>query len=195
MRGVVPSRTKGSVMRGRDRRADRRDERETFGRTGNAVRYQMRDKMLSIGGDSWIENEAGQKAFKVNGKAVRARTTLVLEDANGRDLLKIQDRPVRVRDAMDIEDAGAGISAKVKKSLVAPLRDRLSVEVAGAPDMDVKGNLVDHEYEISQGGTKVAEVSKKWFRVRDTYGVEVSPGQNDALILAITVCVDQMSAG
>jgi len=195
MRGVVPSRTKGSVMRGRDRRADRRDERETFGRTGNAVRYQMRDKMLSIGGDSWIENEAGQKAFKVNGKAVRARTTLVLEDANGRDLLKIQDRPMRVRDAMDIEDAGAGISAKVKKSLVAPLRDRLSVEVAGAPDMDVKGNLVDHEYEISQGGTKVAEVSKKWFRVRDTYGVEVSPGQNDALILAITVCVDQMSAG
>ncbi len=182
-------------MRGRDRRADRREERETFGRAGNAVRYQMRDKLLSIGGDSWIENEAGQKAFKVNGKAVRARTTLVLEDAHGRDLLKIQDRPVRVRDAMDIEDAGAGTSAKVKKSLVAPLRDRLSVEVAGAPDMDVKGNLVDHEYEISQGGTKVAEVSKKWFRVRDTYGVEVSPGQNDALILAITVCVDQMSAG
>jgi uncharacterized protein YxjI len=159
------------------------------------VRYQMREKLMSIGDDSWIENEAGQKAFKVNGKAVRVRNTLILEDANGRELFKIQDRPVRIKDSMDIEDAGAGTSATVKKALVSPLRDRLSVSVAGGADMDVQGNLLDHEYEISQGGTKVAEVSKKWFRVRDTYGVEVTPGQNDALILAITVCVDQMAAG
>jgi len=159
------------------------------------VRYQMREKLMSIGEDSWIENEAGQRAFKVNGKAVRVRNTLILEDANGRELFKIQDRPVRIKDSMDIEDAGAGTSATVKKALVSPLRDRLSVEVEGGPDMDVQGNLLDHEYEISQGGTKVAEVSKRWFRVRDTYGVEVTPGQNDALILAITVCVDQMAAG
>lgn len=182
-------------MRGRERREERRDERATFGRGGNAVRYQMREKLMSIGDDSWIENEAGEKAFRVNGKALRVRSTLILEDAHGRELFKIQDRPVRIKDSMDIEDAGAGTSATVKKALVAPLRDRLSVEVAGGPEMDVKGNLVDHEYEISQGGTKVAEVSKKWFRVRDTYGVEVTPGQNDALILAITVCVDQMAAG
>jgi len=182
-------------MLGRDRREERRDERATFGRGGNAVRYQMREKLMSIGDDSWIENEAGQRAFKVNGKAVRVRNTLILEDANGRELFKIQDRPVRIKDSMDIEDAGAGTSATVKKALVSPLRDRLSVEVAGGPDMDVQGNLLDHEYEISQGGTKVAEVSKRWFRVRDTYGVEVTPGQNDALILAITVCVDQMAAG
>ena len=29
---------------------------------------------------------------------------------------------------------------------------------------------------ISPDGTKVAEVSKKWFRVRDTYGIEMDPG-------------------
>ena len=41
----------------------------------------------------------------------------------------------------------------------------------------------------------MAEVSKKWFRVRETYGVEVAPGQNDALILAITVCIDNLASG
>ena len=75
---------------------------------------------------------------------------------------------MRIKDSMDIEDAAAGTSATVKKALVSLLRDRLSVSVAGGPDIDVQGNLLDHEYEISQGGTKVAEVSKKWFRVRDT---------------------------
>jgi hypothetical protein len=40
---------------------------------------------------------------------------------------------------------------------------------------------------------KVAQVSKKWFRIRDTYGVEISPDQEDILILAVTVALDQMA--
>jgi uncharacterized protein YxjI len=58
--------------------------------------------------------------------------------------------------------------------------------------MEVKGNIVDHEFKFERDGDKAAEVSKRWFRVRDTYGVEVAPGQDDALILACTVCIDQM---
>ena len=59
--------------------------------------------------------------------------------------------------------------------------------------MQAKGNIVDHEYEIERGDRKIAEVSKRWFRLRDTYGIEVAPEQDDALILAITVCIDQMT--
>ena len=186
-------------MRGRERREERREERQeeraTFGRRGNATRYQMREKLLSIGDDSWIEDDSGRRAFKVNGKALRLRRTLVIEDARGAELLKIQDRPVRVRDVMEIEAAGGGTVATVKKALITPLRDRYTVDVAGGADLSVQGNIVDHEYTIESGGQKVAEVSKKWFRVRDTYGVEVHPDQNDAIILAVTVCIDQMARG
>ena len=31
--------------------------------------------------------------------------------------------------------------------------------------------------------------------VADYDGVEVAPGQNDALVLAITVCIDQLASG
>lgn len=187
-------------MLGRDRREERReerrDERQTFGRRGDATRYQMREKLLSIGDDSWIEDESGRRAFKVNGKAIRLRRTLILEDANGAELVKIQDRPVRVRDVMEIEAAGGGTVATVKKALITPLRDRYTVDLAGGGgELTVQGNILDHEYTIESGGQKVAEISKKWFRIRDTYGVEVSPGQNDAIILAVTVCVDEMARG
>ncbi len=83
--------------------------------------------------------------------------------------------------------------ATIKKALVSPLRERFSIDVEDGPDMEAKGNIVDHEYKIERGGDRVAEVSKRWFRVRDTYGIEISPGQNDALILAVAVCIDQMS--
>lgn len=182
-------------MLGRERREERREERQTFGRGGNAIRYQMREKMISIGDDYWIADESNRRAYKVDGKALRLRRTLVIEDANGNGMVKIQDRPVRVRDTMEIEAAGGGTIATVKKAMIAPLRARFSVDVNGGEDMDVQGNIVDHEYEISAGGRKVAEISKKWFRVRDTYGVEITPGQNEALILAITVCVDELSRG
>ncbi len=180
-------------MRGNDRREDRRDERATFGARGNAERYQMREKMLSIGDDFWIEDESGRRAFKVNGKALRVRQTLVLEDPNGAELMKIQDRPVRVRDVMEIQDASGSTVATVKKAMITPLRERFTVDLAAGGEMTAQGNIVDHEFEIESGGTKVAEVSKKWFRIRDSYGIEVTPGQNAPLLLAVAVCIDQMT--
>jgi len=181
------------IMRGR--REERRDERQTFGRGGDAVQYQMRQKLVSIGDDFWIENNRGERAFKVDGKALRVRQTLVFEDAHGHELCKIQERMVRIKDTMEIEGPGGENLATVKKALITPLRERFSVDVSGGSDLDVQGNIVDHEYNIEEGGHKVAEVSKKWFRVRDTYGVEITPGQNEALLLAVTVCVDMMAHG
>jgi uncharacterized protein YxjI len=153
-------------------------------------RYQMRERLMSIGDDYWIEDESGRRAYKVDGKALRVRDTFVLRDAGDQEAAKIQERKVRVRDTMEIERPGG--NATVHKALVG-VRDRFKIDVVGGPDMTAHGNIVDHEYEIERGGDTVARVSKKWFRVRETYGVEVMPGQDDAMILAIAVCVDAMS--
>jgi uncharacterized protein YxjI len=174
----------------RDRRQERRDER----RGGDAaVHYQMRERMISIGDDFWIEDDSGRRAFKVDGKALRVRQTLNFDDPGGNTLLRIQERKLRVRDTMEIEGPDGRTVATVKKALVSPLRERMSVSVEGGPDLDVQGNILDHEYSIEADGEKVAEISKRWFRVRDTYGVEIAPGQNDALLLAVTVVVDSMT--
>jgi uncharacterized protein YxjI len=158
------------------------------------TKYRMREKVFAIGDDFWIENEAGERAFKVDGKALRIRDTLVLEDLSGTELFTVQEKKLHIRDTMEIERGGA-TAATVKKALITPLRDRFSIDVAGGEDMEAKGNIVDHEYKIERGGEKVAEVSKRWFRIRDTYGIEIAPGQDDAMILAVTVCIDQMARG
>jgi len=162
-----------------------------FGRHENGTRYQMRQKLASIGDDSWIEDANGNKVYKVNGKAMRVRDTFLLEDAGGTEVAKIQERKLHVRDTMAIERDGTTI-ATVHKRLVG-FRDHLKVDLEGGDEWKVHGNLVDHEYEIEAHHGKIAEISKKWFRVRDTYGVEIAPGQDDALILAITVAVEDMT--
>jgi len=158
----------------------------------SATAYRMREKMLAIGDDFWIENGAGERAFKVNGKALRMRATLEFEDLEGHELLRLQERKLRVRDTMVIEHDGDTV-ATVRKALITPLRERFKVELAGGGEYEVKGNIVDHEYHFKRDGHDVAEVSKRWFRIRDTYGVEIAPGEDDVLVLAATVAIDQMT--
>ena len=179
--------------RRQDRREQRQEDRQQFGRGGTAERYQMRQKLVSFGDDFWIENERGQKTFKVDGKMLRVRDTLFFEDRSGNELCKIQTKVARIKDSMEIEGPRGERLAMVKKALITPVRDRWTVKIKNGPDLDVQGNILDHEYRIGEGRNKVAEVSKKWFRVRDTYGVEIAEGQDDIVILAVTVAIDQMA--
>ena len=175
------------------RRAERKDDRQLGRPGGGGKHYQMRQKMASIGSDFWIENDQGQKVFKIDGKALRVRSTFVFEDAHGNELAKIQERKLRVKDSMEVEDANGKQVALVKKAIITPVRDRWVVKIKNGSDLEVKGNILDHEYTIGEGRDKVAEVSKKWFRVRDSYGVAIDPGQDDIVLLAVAVCIDEMA--
>ncbi len=154
--------------------------------------FRMREKLVAIGDDFWIEDDSGRRLFKVNGKAARLRDTFILEDASGNELCKIQEKKLSVRDKMTIEHGAT--TATVHKRLLG-IRDHYIIEVDDGEDLKAHGNIVDHEYEIERDGDTVAKVSKKWFRVRDTYGVQLAEGQDVPLVLAITVCVDAMARG
>ena len=153
----------------------------------------MKQEMFAIGDDFWIENDRGEKVYKVDGKALRVRSTLILEDRNGREVAKIQEKMLRVKDSMEIEDANGKQVDMVKKALITPIRERWTVKIKDGPDLDVQGNILDHEYSIGEGRDKVAEVSKKWFRIRDSYGIEVDAGQDDGVILMIAIAIDEMA--
>ncbi len=154
-------------------------------------RFMMREKLLSIGDDFWIENEAGERAYKVNGKAFRLRQTFVLEDGSGNEVARIQERKLSIRDKVAIE-RGGDTAATVHKALVG-LRDRFAIDVEHGADLKAHGNVLDHEYEIRRDGDTIATISKKWFRVRESYGVEINPGEDTALILAMTVAIDSLT--
>lgn len=158
-----------------------------------STRYKIRQKMFSIGDDFWIEDQDGRRVFKVDGKALRLRKTLIFEDMDGNKLCQIQERWLPIKETMAIDGPDGEQIAVVKKALIAPLSDRWSVNVKNGPDLDVQGNILDHEYTIKEGWNKIAEVSKKWLSLTDTYGVEIDPGQNDILILAVAIAIDMMA--
>ena len=152
----------------------------------------MREKLFSVGDDYWIEDETGEKVYKVNGKAMRIRETFVIEDRDGNALLEIQERKLRLHGTMVLERNGDK-AATVRKALISPLRDRFEIELEAGGELKAHGHVLDHEYEVEREGDEIARVSKRWVRVRDTYGIDIADGEDDVLLLGIAVAIERLA--
>ena len=162
------------------------------------MKFLVRERVFDVGDDFWVTDEQGTRVFWVDGKALRVRTTFELKDPEGEVLLVIRKKLFKVRDQMRIEHDGKTV-ATVRKRLFNPIRDKLEVEVEGAPDWEVVGNFLDKEYSISDVEGTVAVISRKWFRVRDTYAVDVNTHREDlakdpALVIGVAVAVDALTS-
>lgn len=159
------------------------------------TRFTMKERIFAFGDDYWIKDERGQNAIKVDGKLLRLRDTLHFEDAHGRQLYQIKARIVDIRETMDILRPDGAKAAVVHNAWFSPIRDRWQIDVPGGQHLEATGNIVQHEYTVSQRGSRMplAVVSKKWIRLVDTYTIEVASAFDAALMCAITVVIDMMS--
>jgi len=113
----------------------------------------MRQRVLSIVDDYVIENDRGERVFKVDGKALRVRKTLLFEDMHGHELCKVQERMLRVKDSTEIEDPGGRRMAMVKKAMITPVRERWVVKVEDGPDLHAQGNIISDQGTIADAAT------------------------------------------
>jgi uncharacterized protein YxjI len=156
------------------------------------MRYLVQERIFSFTADFWIEDEAGNRVFFVDGKALRLRETFELKDAYGNLLIVIRKKFFSMRETMEIED-GNGVIATVRQAFFSPLRHRYDVDLADGSRLEAVGNFVDKDWELlDSDGQTAGRISRQWFRIRDTYGVEVAPGMDDALVIAIAVCIDRI---
>ncbi|MGW0706620.1 LURP-one-related/scramblase family protein [Streptomyces sp. NPDC002643] len=154
------------------------------------MRFLVRDRILGIGDDYWIEDEHGRKAFLVDGKAMRLRDTFELKDTQGRVLIDIRQKMFALRDTMVIERDGEPL-ATVRRKRLSLLRNHYRVALAdGRTELDVSGKVLDREFAVEYEGELLAVVSRRWLHIRDTYGLDVVRDDADpALLIAVTVCV------
>ena len=156
-------------------------------------RFMMRQRTFAFGDDYTVRDETGQPAYIIDGKALRIRDSLYFNDLQGNNLYFIQEKLARLRDSMSIY-RGQEVVARVHNALVTPLRNRFQIEVIGQPSLTAMGKFIWAEYTISRGNAAIAVVTKRWnWLARDTYGIEVAPGEDAPLMLAFAVCIDMMT--
>ncbi|MFJ4920410.1 LURP-one-related/scramblase family protein [Streptomyces sp. NPDC088725] len=157
------------------------------------MKYLVRDKIFAIGDDYWIEDEHGRQAFLVDGKALRLRDTLELKDPSGQVLITLRQKLISLRDTMTIERGDEPL-ATIRKKRLSLLRNHYRVTLADGTELDVSGRILDREFAIEYDGELLAHISRRWLRVRETYGVDVVREDADhPLLIAVAVCVIRMA--
>ena len=151
--------------------------------------YLIRERFFRLGEDSDITDEQGRPVLHVDGKVLSLHDRLVILDPEGREVAQVHRKLAALRPTYKVT-VGRQEAAEVRKRLFTPFGDRFTVDVPGPDDLEMAGDLFDHEFTIRRGGQVVATVSKRWFSMRDTYAVEVAPGQDELLILAAVLALD-----
>ncbi|MFF1922265.1 LURP-one-related/scramblase family protein [Streptomyces sp. NPDC058221] len=153
------------------------------------MRLLVRERVFGIGDDYWIEDADGRKVFLVDGKAMRVRDTFELKDAQGRILVEIKQKLISLRDTMLIERDGEQL-AKVKRKRLSLLRNHYRVTLVDGTELDVSGKILDREFGVEYDGELLAQISRRWLTIRDTYGIDVVREDADtSLLIAVAVCV------
>ena len=156
------------------------------------MRYVMRQHLWSFGDDFTVKDETGQPHFRVDGHAFSLGDKLSFQDTAGNELAFVRQRLLSWGPTYEIERDGR-LVAVVKKKLFTLFRNRFTVDETATPDpvdLEVEGSFFEYEYTFTRSGRTVATVSKRMFRMSDTYGVDVADGEDDVLILACAVVVD-----
>ncbi len=154
--------------------------------------FKLRQRLLAIGDDFDISDANGVAVYKVDGRMFRLRQTWVIETLDGREAITVRRKLIAVRKTAQLLRDGEVI-ATIRKALIAPLRDTFMIDLEAGGELEAKGNVLDQEYAISRDGTAVAQVSKRWFTIRDTYGVDIADGEDVELMLAIAVAIDDLA--
>jgi uncharacterized protein YxjI len=141
-------------------------------------RYKLQKSLFALEEDFWIENDRGEQLYKADSQALSLRETFVLADKNGSELLTIEAKLLAARPTMKIKKQGE-LYATVTKKLLTLLHQHYDIQVEGGPTYQAEG--------------KITQISKQWFSLHDAYGIAVAPGQDDLLMLAAAICIDEIS--
>jgi uncharacterized protein YxjI len=158
------------------------------------MRYLMKQKIFAWGDDFTIKDDAGNDAFFVDGRAFSIGNKLSFQDMSGHELAFIRQKLLSWGPSYEISRNGE-LVATVTKKLFTLFRCRFSVDVPGPDDLEAQGSFIDYDYKFTRGNKTAAEVSKRWFSLRDTYGVDIADGEDDVLLLASTVVIDMVCHG
>jgi uncharacterized protein YxjI len=151
--------------------------------------YLIRERFFDFGDDFDITDDSGQTVLHVDGKVLSVRNRLVLQDPSGREVASVHRHLVSLRPTYEIT-VGGEKAAEVRKNLFTPFREKFTIDVPGPNDLEMKGDLFDHEFTVERDGVEVASISKRWFRMRDTYGVQIAEGEDHVLILASVLALE-----
>lgn len=154
------------------------------------MKYQIRQKILSFKDSFTIKNENEQDMFVVEGKVFSIGHKLNLNNINGNLLYYIEQKLFKLLPEYYIYNSSVTQVAMIKKKL-SFFKPKYIIE-SDFGVFELNGDILDHNFEVVKNNIVCAVVSKKWFALSDTYGVDINDNIDAAFILSLIIVIDMI---
>jgi len=163
------------------------DRRPPHRITAPDMNYVLKQKLLSVGNNFTIKNVDGHDAYLVKGEILTIRDKLSFQDLDGNELIYIEQR---FFNSYDLWRDGKRF-AEVKRDFFRFLRRRFTITLSDGDDLEAVGDLLNVEYVVTRGDRQIATLTRQWFRLSDTYFIQIDDDEPDpVLVLAIALVIE-----
>jgi uncharacterized protein YxjI len=151
------------------------------------MNYVLKQKLFSLGNNFTIKDVEGHDAYLVKGQVLTIGDKLSFQDLEGNELIYIEQQ---FFNCYNLWRDGKRF-AEVRRDLFKFLLRRFTVTLSGADDLEAIGDLLNFEYVVKRGDRKIATLTRQWFRLSDTYFIQIDDDEPDAvLVLAVALVIE-----
>ncbi|HNZ43020.1 MAG TPA: LURP-one-related family protein [Bacteroidales bacterium] len=153
------------------------------------MKYIVKQKLWSLTDQFSVKDQQDNVVFFVDSERFSVAKKLFLSDNKKNVLFRIEQKLMKLLPIYEIYK-GDMLYAVLKKK-PGFLKAKIEIEQNGAPLL-ISGDKLSLDFTISSDGKELAKISKKWSGLSDTYAVDISTGENDAFVIAMVICIDEM---
>ncbi|MGM0385097.1 MAG: LURP-one-related/scramblase family protein [Actinomycetota bacterium] len=137
-----------------------------------------------------IDPTTEQQAYYVDGK-LGWRAQCEVRDARDAPVIRVRGNLMGIPKEVTISDPDGTEIAHLKAKLFSPVRSQMTITTASGESWKLIGSVLEKEYTVTAGDQPVLTITQKWLTVRDQFVIDIAPGVDPALALAIMWSVDR----
>ena len=150
----------------------------------------VKNKFVSFGGSSKVEDQAGNQLYRVKGKVFSWTRKKTLLDLDGNVLYRIRNKwPTVFLHSAYISDKDGNKICKVKLNI--SFKQAYVIEDT-VDDIRVNGFILNG-MQVSRNGQYIGTITKKFWSLRDYFELDVLDGQDPTLLIALVIAMDNIN--
>ena len=148
------------------------------------MKLYIKQKIFTLGEKFTVWDQNGQAAYYVQGSFLTIPKNFEIYDAMGHKVAKIERHLFKIFARYNITTNTRTVSLQRNFSF---FRQSFSVE---GINWQIQGDFFSHEYRILENNRTIMHLSKHWFKIGDSYELEINDEKNAALALALVIAID-----
>ena len=155
------------------------------------MKLALKQKVFSLKEAFTVLDEDGQPVYQVAGKLISLGHKLTICDMDEQEVGYVHQKLLALVPKYFIEvDGQEEVELKGHITLLKP---HYTLDAPGGK-WEVRGDFMQHEYEMKRGHDVVATVTKKWFTWGDTYLLDVADDGDALTALGVMLAIDCIEA-